>query len=183
MFRGKVLELEKRIWNGIYKQTWGEQTAVSHWCKLCEDSIWRLTREIIEYKKMNAIIQTHLSDIRSLQFVKLDDLSNEYDPDKFCKSQYSQIQSQADLIRTRCGSVLAQVKKIRTLVGINVAQEDNLQWSNYRLAIANKVADSVVDGLAHSLKFLATLLHQPQNKPIIKLVKLAINIYCSKAER
>ena len=27
----------------------------------------------------------------------------------------------------------------------------------------------MVDGLAYSLKFLATLLHQPQNKPIIKL--------------
>ena len=159
MFRGKVLELERRIWNGIYKQTWGEQTSVAQWCKVCEDSIWRLTREIIEYKKMNAIIQSHLSDIRSLQFVKLDDLSNEYDPDKFCKSQYLQIQSQADLIRTRCGSVLAQVKKIRSLVGINVAQEENLQWTNYRTAIANKVADSVVDGLAHRSSYSLTFIN------------------------
>ena len=170
VFRGKVLELEKRIWNGIYKQTWGDQTDVSKWCKTCEEIIWKLIREIIEYKKINSTIQLYLNEVQNLKFVKLDDnLNCEFEPDKFCKTQHHQITTQAELIRGRCNCILSQVKKIRNLVDINEAVEDNLQWNNYKLAIATKISDAVVNGLAKSLKILATLLHQPQTKPVIKI--------------
>ena len=69
VFRGKVLELEKRIWNGIYKQTWGDQTEVSKWCKTCEEIIWKLIREIIEYKKINSTIQLYLNEVQNLKTV------------------------------------------------------------------------------------------------------------------
>ena len=49
----------------------------------------------------------------------------------------------------------------------------NLQWNNYKLALATRMADSIVNGLAKSIKLLAIMLHQPQNKPMIK-VKLKI---------
>ena len=39
----------------------------------------------------------------------------------------------------------------------------------FRHRLATKMADSIVNGLAKSLKQLATLLYQPQNKPMIKV--------------
>ena len=44
-----------------------------------------------------------------------------------------------------------------------------LQWDNYKQALATKMSDSIVKGLANGLKQLAMLLHQPQNKPMIKV--------------
>ena len=29
IFRGKVLSLERKIWNGVYKLNWGEQSSVA----------------------------------------------------------------------------------------------------------------------------------------------------------
>ena len=152
VFRGKVLSLERKIWNGIYKLTWSEQAQVVGWCKKCEETIWTLTREIIEYKKMNGVIQGHLNDVKDLVFVKIDELSGEQDPDKFCKAQFFQINTQSILVQNRCNAILAQVKKIKTLVDIQELIDDNLQWTNYKMALATKLADAVVNGLAKSLK-------------------------------
>ena len=138
MLRSKVLELERRVWNGIYKYTWGEQQQVASWCRSCESTIWKLTREIIEYKKINSSIQNYLKEIRNLDFIKIDELAAEFEPDKFCKTQFNQINTQADLVRSRCSSILSQIKKVRNLVDINEAAEENLQWNNYKLAIANR---------------------------------------------
>jgi hypothetical protein len=169
IFRSKVLNLERRIWNGIYKTVWAEQTTVPQWCKMCEETIWQLTREIIEYKTLNASIQVHLNDVKGLKFVKIDDLGESYEPDKFCKVQFNQIHSQVDLVRARCSSILLQIKKIKHLLDINEEEDENLQWTNYNMALADCLAGAIVDGLAISLKVLATLLHTPQNKPIIKI--------------
>ena len=109
---------------------------VSKWCKTCEEIIWKLIREIIEYKKINSTIQLYLDEIQNLKFVKLDDMLNsEFEPDKFCKTQFHQITTQAELIKGRCNCIITQVKKIRNLVEINEAVEENLQWNNYKLAI------------------------------------------------
>ena len=72
IFRSKVLTLERKIWNGVYKLTWGEQSQVAGWCKMCEDSIWQLIREIIEYKKLNSSIQNLLNDVKDLQFCRIE---------------------------------------------------------------------------------------------------------------
>ena len=56
----------------------------------------------------------------------------------------------------------------------------NLQWNNYKLALATRMADSIVNGLAKSIKLLAIMLHQPQNKPMIKVIstlRTRINVH------
>ena len=102
------------------------------WCKLCEESIWTLVREIIEYKKMNSQIQGYLNDVQDLKFVHIDGLTHEYEPDEFCSRQHRQINVQANLIKTRCVSILAQVAKIKQLADIEESVDENLQWDNYK---------------------------------------------------
>ena len=168
-FRSKVLTLERKIWNGVYKMTWGEQSTVAGWAKMCEDSIWGLVREIMDYKKLNCSIQGYLNDVKDLKFVRVECLTSEFEPDDFCKKQHFQINSQAKLIKTKCASILAQVAKIKNLTDVDEAVDPNLQWDNYKQALATKMSDSIVKGLANGLKQLAMLLHQPQNKPMIKV--------------
>ena len=127
LFRSKILTLDKKIWNGIYKYSWGEQTVsylfrsksktftfarlkwipfqvIGPWIKSCNETIFNMTRDVLEYKRINSLIHNIISDMKRLQFLKIDEFE-EYEPDVFCTTQYNEVKAQTSTIKTRCNTL------------------------------------------------------------------------------
>ena len=54
------------------------------------------------------------------------------------------------------------------LLDIDEGTDENAQWSGYKMALGNYLADSLILSLGRSMKSLATILKTAKNKPIIK---------------
>ena len=54
------------------------------------------------------------------------------------------------------------------LLDIDEGTDENAQWSGYKTALGNYLADSLIVSLGRSMKALATILKAAKNKPIIK---------------
>ena len=57
---------------------------------------------------------------------------------------------------------------ILALLDIDEEIDQNAQWSGYKMALGNYLADSLILSLGRSMKSLATTLKAARNKPIIK---------------
>ena len=70
-----------------------------------------------------------------------------------------------------CLKIFQMVTKIYifiALLDIDEGTDENAQWSGYKTALGNYLADSLIVSLGRSMKALATILKAAKNKPIIK---------------
>ena len=63
-----------------------------------------MTRDVLEYKRINSLIHNIISDMKRLQFLKIDEFE-EYEPDVFCTTQYNEVKAQTSTIKTRCNTL------------------------------------------------------------------------------
>lgn len=60
-----MIQLERRMWNGVYKITWQNIPTLQSWVKMCHETVMQLTKEVVEYKSVNSAINELLEQVSS----------------------------------------------------------------------------------------------------------------------
>ena len=102
-----------------------------------------MTRDVLEYKRINGLIHNIISDMKRLTFLKINEFE-EYEPDVFCTVQYNEVKAQTHVIQTRCNTLARHVKKIHKMLEVCSETETNQQWDGYRIAIGNYLAEALI---------------------------------------
>ena len=64
IFRNRLLQLERRLWNGVYKITWQSVGTLRSWINMCDETVPFMTKEVLEYKNLNKAISAVLKAIQ-----------------------------------------------------------------------------------------------------------------------
>ncbi len=57
------MQLERRMWNGVYKITWQNMQSLQSWISMCTETVMQLMKEIVEYKGVNEAINGVLGEV------------------------------------------------------------------------------------------------------------------------
>jgi len=63
VFRNRLLMLDRRMWNGVYKITWQSTHTLRSWVNMCNETIISASREVEEYKEVGAAMNQTLTTV------------------------------------------------------------------------------------------------------------------------
>jgi hypothetical protein len=69
IFRNRLLQLDRRLWNGVYKITWQSTHTLRSWVNMCNETILQSSREVEEYKEVSAAMDQALKAVATKHIV------------------------------------------------------------------------------------------------------------------
>ena len=62
--RNRLIQLERRMWSGIYKITWQNLASLNSWIEMCNETVLQQLKGVEEYKSVNKAINAILAEVR-----------------------------------------------------------------------------------------------------------------------
>ena len=62
--RNRLIQLERRMWSGIYKITWQNLASLKSWIEMCNETVLQQLKGIEEYKIVNKAINSILAEVQ-----------------------------------------------------------------------------------------------------------------------
>ena len=177
IFRNRIILLERRMWNGIYKITWPEVKNLRNWVTTCQETVLLVTKEVIEYKNVNYSIHALIKFIGSgVSDIHFEDC-REGDVNVFLDDAEVKMNQHAQYVFNKAKNIGAFVHKLESFLEINAKDDEgNVYpttnpgiWEDYIICIENKLARAYEDSVIRSMKSLIDLVSGFRSYPMFKL--------------
>ena len=168
IFRNRLILLERRLWNGIYKITWQNFNSIRSWISMCDETVLQVTKEVLEYKTVNKAINEGLKLLEN-NVIDFSKVGSQEDIRQFLYICQEKIEAHLKYTTHNCKRIAAYVHKVESFLEVSDRCAAPIIWDEYVTCIEGKVAKSCEEAMADSLRSLYRLLTGFKAKPMFRL--------------
>ncbi|TRY72347.1 hypothetical protein TCAL_08161 [Tigriopus californicus] len=167
IFRNRIIHLERRMWNGIYKITWQRLDTLRSWTTMCDETVLSLTKEVLEYKTVNKAIDILLKTIRR-NSIGFEDMS-EGQVSEFLDQSEAKINSHVHFCSQKVKSLGNYITKLESFLEVKDSGVAPYIWEDYVNCLEKKLAEAYETSIVHGLRNLIEILTGFRVRPMFKL--------------
>lgn len=167
IFRNRIIHLERRMWNGIYKITWQRLDTLRSWTTMCDETVLSLTKEVLEYKTVNKAIDILLKTIRRNP-IGFEDMS-EGQVSEFLDQSEVKINSHVHFCTQKVKSLRNYISKLESFLEVKDSGVAPYIWDEYVNCVEKKLADAYETSIVNGLRNLIEILTGFRVRPMFKL--------------
>ena len=174
IFRNRVIQLERRLWNGVYKITWQNlNSSLRSWINMCDETVLVITKEVLDYKNLNKAISSVLKAIESHTIVFEE--MNEGKVENFLSKARDKVNKHVSHVLLKAKSLGNYVTKIESFLEVRDQGVTPSVWDDYVQCIEQNLATAYEQSLTKSLRSLIELIASFRSKPMFKLEVLLLS--------